>query len=53
MVIATPDGQYGKATPYAGHPAILKVLAAKRALNFLRLHLLNGPQHLLNGPQPG
>jgi nicotinamide-nucleotide amidase len=38
--IATPQGTQGASYPFAGHPAILKTLAAKRAMNFLRLTLL-------------
>jgi nicotinamide-nucleotide amidase len=38
--LATPNGLSIRSSPYAGNPDILKVLSAKRALNWLRLELL-------------
>lgn len=38
--LATPAGVSVRSSPYAGNPDILKVLSAKRALNWLRLELL-------------
>jgi len=38
--LAGPAGTDVKARPYSGHPDILLDLAAKQALNLLRLHLL-------------
>ena len=38
--LATPAGLSVRSSPYAGNPDILKVLSAKRALNWLRLELL-------------
>ena len=40
VALATPDGVAVKQFPYAAHPAILKNLCAKRALDLLRLTLL-------------
>ncbi len=41
LALARPDGSVKSRTlPYAAHPAMLKVLFAKHALNFLRLELL-------------
>jgi len=40
VALATPAGMMTRSFPYAAHPAILKPLSAKRALNLLRLHLL-------------
>jgi len=39
LALATADGVTTKAHPYAGHPAMLKILCAKRALNLARLAL--------------
>ena len=38
--LVTPAGLSVRSSPYAGNPDILKVLSAKRALNWLRLELL-------------
>jgi len=38
--LATPNGLSVRSSPYAGNPDILKILSAKRALNWLRLELL-------------
>jgi len=38
--LAAPDGVRVKSMPFAAHPALLKILAAKNALNFLRLALV-------------
>lgn len=38
--LATPNGINVRSSPYAGNPDILKVLSAKRALNWLRLELM-------------
>jgi nicotinamide-nucleotide amidase len=40
VVLATPRGVEVKEFPLAGHPATLKVFCAKRALNMVRLALL-------------
>jgi nicotinamide-nucleotide amidase len=40
FALASPQGAYSKTALYAGHPDIVKDLTAKRALNWLRLHLL-------------
>ncbi|NQU25712.1 MAG: CinA family protein [Candidatus Nealsonbacteria bacterium] len=40
VALASPDGVEVKRFPHAGHPAILKTLCAKRALNLARLSLL-------------
>jgi len=39
LALAAPDGVTTKVYPYAAHPAILKILCAKRALNLARLAL--------------
>lgn len=41
VALATGDNVRVKAFPFASHPAIVKPLAAKRALNVVRLALLN------------
>jgi nicotinamide-nucleotide amidase len=41
IYLATTAGTLHKRAPFSGHPEILKPRAAKQALNFLRLHLLN------------
>jgi len=41
MALATAEGVRVKAFPFAGHPATLKIFCAKRALNLLRLEMLN------------
>jgi nicotinamide-nucleotide amidase len=38
--LATPSSVSVRSSPYAGNPDILKLLSAKRALNWLRLELL-------------
>jgi nicotinamide-nucleotide amidase len=40
FALATPTASYSKSALFAGHPDIVKDLTAKRALNWLRLHLL-------------
>lgn len=40
FALATPSGVFARSALFAGHPDLIKQLAAKRALNFLRLHLL-------------
>jgi len=40
LAIASAEGLRSRQVGLAGHPAIMKPLAAKHALNFLRLHLL-------------
>ena len=40
FALATPERVAVKETPFVGHPALLKVLYAKRALNMVRLALL-------------
>jgi nicotinamide-nucleotide amidase len=40
--LASPAGVEVKSTHFAGHPSILKIRAAKQALNLLRLRLLAG-----------
>jgi nicotinamide-nucleotide amidase len=40
FALATPDGVQLKQDPFVGHPATLKILCAKRALNMVRLALL-------------
>ncbi|HEX5471018.1 MAG TPA: CinA family nicotinamide mononucleotide deamidase-related protein [Lacipirellulaceae bacterium] len=42
VALASSKNAREKGFPLASHPAIIKVLAAKRALNMLRLALLNG-----------
>jgi nicotinamide-nucleotide amidase len=39
--VATPTGLRARSSPYAGAPDILKIRAAKQALNLLRLELLH------------
>jgi nicotinamide-nucleotide amidase len=41
FAVTGPKGTKAKASPYVGHPDILKTRAAKQALNFLRLILLH------------
>jgi nicotinamide-nucleotide amidase len=41
FALATPTGARARSTPYAGPADILKLRAAKQALNLLRLQLLN------------
>ena len=41
FAIAGPGGVQTKAIPYAAHPALLRVLCGKQALNMLRLALLD------------
>ncbi len=41
FALATPGGVEIKEFPFAGHPATLKVFCAKRALNMVRLALLD------------
>jgi nicotinamide-nucleotide amidase len=43
FALATPHGVEVKEFPLAGHPATLKVFCAKRALNVVRLALLEAP----------
>ena len=43
FAIASAAGLKHTTAPYAGHSAILKPLAAKRALDFLRLEILGDP----------
>ncbi len=38
--LASPSGVSVRSSPYAGNPDILKILSAKRALNWLRLELM-------------
>jgi hypothetical protein len=40
FAIAAESGVLAKTALFAGHPDLLKQLTAKRALNYLRLHLL-------------
>lgn len=40
FALAAPDGVTVKKFPYAGHPATLKIFCAKRALNLVRLELM-------------
>jgi nicotinamide-nucleotide amidase len=40
FALTAPSGSYSKTALFAGHPDIVKDLTAKRALNWLRLHLL-------------
>jgi nicotinamide-nucleotide amidase len=42
--LAGPGEQLSRRIPFTGHPAILKPLAGKRALNLLRLHLLESAE---------
>ena len=42
VALATPDGTRSKSYAFAGHPALLRLLSAKRALNLARLNLLEG-----------
>jgi nicotinamide-nucleotide amidase len=42
FALATPQGVQLKEFPLAGHPATLRVFCAKRALNMVRLALLEG-----------
>ena len=44
VALATPDGVLSRGFPFAAHPAIAQPLAAKRALNYLRLALTESPQ---------
>ncbi len=39
LTVATAGGAVLKSFPFAGHPALRKVLVAKQALNLLRLAL--------------
>jgi nicotinamide-nucleotide amidase len=43
FALASPQGVVVRQSPFAGHPSILKIRAAKQALNLLRLALLNEP----------
>ncbi len=43
FALATPGGAEVKQSPFAGHPDWLKVFCAKRALNIVRLALLEAP----------
>ncbi|MHC4181295.1 MAG: CinA family nicotinamide mononucleotide deamidase-related protein [Planctomycetota bacterium] len=40
LALATPDGVELKRFPFAGHPATLRIYCAKRALNMVRLRML-------------
>ncbi len=40
LALATADGTRTRSRPFAGHPALLKIFSAKRALNLARLALL-------------
>ncbi len=40
VALAGPDGTYTRGIGVSGHPAIIKPLCAKHALNFVRQHLL-------------
>jgi nicotinamide mononucleotide (NMN) deamidase PncC len=40
LALATAEGTTAKSTPFAAHPALLKVLAAKQALNMVRLAMM-------------
>ena len=42
VALATPDGTRSESYAFAGHPALLRILSAKRALNLARLDLLEG-----------
>ncbi len=42
VALATQDGISSKSYAFAGHPALLRLLSAKRALNLARLSLLEG-----------
>jgi nicotinamide-nucleotide amidase len=46
FAIASAAGVQTKAVPYAAHPALLRVLCGKHALNMLRLALLDGPPNV-------
>ena len=43
FALAGPDGASVERLPYAGHPAWVKILCAKRTLNLVRLALLSTP----------
>ena len=43
FALATPGGTEVRQSPFAGHPATLKIFCAKRALNIVRLALLEAP----------
>jgi nicotinamide-nucleotide amidase len=40
LAVASADGTQVQSHPYGGHPALLRVLSTKRALNFVRLELM-------------
>jgi nicotinamide-nucleotide amidase len=40
FALATADGVTTKSVPFAAHPALLKILAAKQALNMVRLAMM-------------
>jgi nicotinamide mononucleotide (NMN) deamidase PncC len=42
VALATAEGTELRSYPFAGHPELLKVLSAKRALNVVRLAMLAG-----------
>jgi nicotinamide mononucleotide (NMN) deamidase PncC len=42
FAVATREGVRVKSSPFAAHPALLRVLSGKQALNMLRLILLDG-----------
>jgi len=42
FALASADGVQQKGIPFVGHPATLRIYAAKHALNFLRLAMLPG-----------
>ena len=47
FAVAGPAGVIHASAPFAGHPSILKVRAAKQALNLLRLVMLRRQSPLL------
>ena len=42
FALASADGVQQKGIPFVGHPATLRIYAAKHALNFVRLAMLPG-----------
>jgi len=40
LAIASRDGVQTQSHPYGGHPALIRILSTKRALNFVRLELV-------------
>jgi len=46
VALADAEGVRVKPFPFTGHPALLKAFSAKRALNVVRLALLQGAGRL-------